>query len=87
MPYVRQYPFIPDSTFNVTWSGDVTLDLWATAASVDGSANSTQAIYSPALSLHPFKEYSIVLTTISYEMNSFPWLFFEPRTCIICIEC
>ncbi|KZP15334.1 hypothetical protein FIBSPDRAFT_958988 [Athelia psychrophila] len=76
---VPDYPWIEDYSFNVSWSGDVTLDTWVTVAAADGHTNSTQAIYSPGSPLFPFKDYVITQTIISYEMNGFPWLFLEPK--------
>ncbi|KZP25022.1 hypothetical protein FIBSPDRAFT_929571 [Athelia psychrophila] len=74
------YPFIPHNHFNVSWSGDVTLDIWVTASNaLNGSTDSIQALYSPGFPLVPFKEYDITLTIISYKMNGLSWLFFEPQ--------
>ncbi|KZP02527.1 hypothetical protein FIBSPDRAFT_905770, partial [Athelia psychrophila] len=76
---INGYPFIDNNDFNVSWTGDVTLDIWATVSSINGSTDSIPALYSPGFPLFPFKEYVITLTIISYEMNGFSWLFLEPQ--------
>ncbi|KZP25073.1 hypothetical protein FIBSPDRAFT_929611 [Athelia psychrophila] len=73
-----EYRWIDSTSFNVSWSGDVTLYTWATVANGDGPTNSSQAIYSPGFLLEPFQEYDIALTIISYKMNDFSWIFLEP---------
>lgn len=84
---VYGYPFIANNDFTVSWSGNVTLDIWVTAsATLVGSIDSTQALYSPGFPLAPFKEYDITLTIISYKMNDFTWLFLEPRTCMFSVS-
>ncbi|KZP25054.1 hypothetical protein FIBSPDRAFT_1041830 [Athelia psychrophila] len=73
------YPFIKDNDFNVSWSGDVTVNIWITTSGVYGSTDSIQALYTPGFRIPPFKEYDIALIIISYEMNNFEWLFLEPH--------
>ncbi|KZP15327.1 hypothetical protein FIBSPDRAFT_1048252 [Athelia psychrophila] len=77
--YVDTYPWIENNDFNVSWSGDVTLDIWVTVAIEDASPDSKQVGYSPGFTLFPSKEYVIALTIISYEMSGFWWLFLEPN--------
>lgn len=78
------YPFAGNSYFNISWTGDVTLALWATAtASVEDQirpvySNTTQVNYTPAFPLAPFKEYHISLTVVSYKKGSLMWLYFQP---------
>ncbi|KZP15342.1 hypothetical protein FIBSPDRAFT_1048265 [Athelia psychrophila] len=66
----------PPTDFNVSWSGDVTLLIWAT---VSHNTDNLQFIYNPGFRLGPFKEYDITLTIISYQLNGIVWLFLEPQ--------
>ncbi|KZP25062.1 hypothetical protein FIBSPDRAFT_929604 [Athelia psychrophila] len=72
------FPFI-DNDFNVSWSGDVALDIWATSSNINGSIGSIPVSYSPGFPLVPFMAYDITLTIISYKMNHLSWLFFQPQ--------
>ncbi|KAF7986265.1 hypothetical protein HWV62_35180 [Athelia sp. TMB] len=78
---VDDYPFINDSDprFNVSWTGPVSMALWATSGDAQAFFNSTQITFSPALRLAPFKEYSISLTVFSYKINRASWLYFRPE--------
>ncbi|KZP25049.1 hypothetical protein FIBSPDRAFT_403044 [Athelia psychrophila] len=76
---VYGYPFIANNDFNVSWSGNVTLDIWATSSDFYGSVDSLPAVYSPGFPLFPFKEYVITLTVINYNVNGLGWLFLEPQ--------
>lgn len=67
--------------FNMRWTGNYSLMLWATEANNVGFMNSTQVGLTSPLMLAPFKKYHISLITTKYILGSFSFISYRPGAC------
>lgn len=83
VPGVWAQNFGPDQArdFNLRWTGNYSLVMWATEADSVGFVNSTQVGLTSPLILAPFKQYDISLITTKYILGSFSFISYRPGAC------
>ncbi|KZP05545.1 hypothetical protein FIBSPDRAFT_1054027 [Athelia psychrophila] len=68
----------PPAVFDLRWTGDYSLVMWASSALSIGFMNSTQVNLTSPLILAPFKDYTISLVLIKYTRGAFIFHSFLP---------
>lgn len=67
--------------FNLRWTGNYSLVMWATEANSVSFMNSTQIGLTSPLILAPFKQYDISLITTKYILGSLSFISYRPGAC------
>lgn len=70
------------SGFDLTWTGNYSLFMWATAANGFSFMNSSQVNLTSPLILAPFKSYTILLSMTKYVLGSLSFLSYVPGWCL-----